>query len=832
MASKWFLGKRYNLTQNRILEEQVLYDPDDLTTHAFIVGMTGSGKTGLAITLLEEAALSGIPALLIDPKGDLTNIGLHFPELRPEDFLPWISPEEARREGKTVEQKAEEVAALWRKGLQEWGIGPERLQQLRDAVDITIYTPGSDAGVPISILASLAAPEIPWEGNQELLLERINGTVTALLGLVGFEEVDPLQSQEHILLANIFRHAWSQGRDLTLEEIILQVQNPPFDKLGVFDLETFFPSRERMALAMRLNNILAAPTFQTWLQGMPLDIPRLLWTPEGKPRHSVFYLAHLNDPERMFFVTLLFTAVETWMRTQPGSDVLRALLYFDEIHGYLPPTAKPPSKPPLLRLLKQARAFGLGLVLATQNPVDVDYKALSNMGTWFVGRLQTERDKERLLDGLEGASPGTERRVFDDLISRLRKRVFLLHNVHEPEPLIYHTRWAMNFLPGPLTRAQIPRLNQWLGTQKVSPTPIKGPTRTRPQAKVSPPPATGPAVATTRLPGTTTRPRVPGEEYFWPIERDPKDAAKARGLEGPYLGLLYRPALWAQTRITMTRPKYNVDWEGVYAVLVEEPERRVDWDAWETPPRDLAFFLDEPEPDARFLPLEAPWNRASSLKSLRTAFRDFVYRRTKVPVRVHKGLKIYAGPNVSEAQFKRLLREAAREGLEKDLEKIRRTYERKLRRLRERLKREERELAEDLAEYEQRKQEEWVTHAENLLGLFLGRRRRLTTSLTKRRLTQKALADIEESKAAIAEYKAQIEALEAEMREAMEEVRAQWAETLTEVEHLTLRPYKREILVEMFGIVWMPYYLFGTGEDVVDVPAFLPPEEGEFEKKK
>ena len=822
MTNQWYLGKRYDLDKGRLLDEPVFYDPDDLTTHAFIVGMTGSGKTGLAITLLEEAALSGIPALLIDPKGDLTNIALHFPHLRPEDFAPWISPEEARREGKTVEQKARETAEMWRRGLAEWGIGPERLQQLQEAVDITIYTPGSDAGVPVSILASLAAPKIPWEGNQEVLLERINGTVTALLGLIGLDEVDPLQSREHILLANLFRHAWSKGQDLTLEELILQVQNPPFDKLGVFDLETFFPTGERMALAMRLNNILAAPTFQTWIQGVPLDIPQLLWTPEGKPRHSVFYLAHLNDQERMFFVTLLFAAVETWMRTQPGSDALRALLYFDEIHGYLPPTAKPPSKPPMLRMLKQARAFGLGLMLATQNPVDVDYKALSNMGTWFVGRLQTERDKERLLDGLEGASPGTDRRVFDDLISRLRKRVFLLHNVHEREPVVYHTRWAMNFLPGPLTRAQIPQVNRLLGVSKETvttsaPVPSRSmPTRKSPRKTVA---AAGPSP----LPGTTTRPQVPGDEFFWPVEQDPEEAARAQGIQAPYLGLVYRPALWAQARITLLRPRYHLDWETVYAVLVEEPERRVDWDAWEAQPQEPDFFLEEPEPDARFLPLEPPWNRSASLKQLRSAFRNFVHRRTKVPVRVHKELKVYGGPNLTKAQFRRRLREAAREGLEKELEKIRRTYERKLQRLRERLKREERELAEDLAEYEQRKQEEWATHAENLLGLFLGRRRRLTTSLTKRRLTQKALADIEESKAAIAEYKAQIEALEAEMREAMADARARWAEKIEDVDVLMLRPYKREVQVEMFGIVWMPYYVFGEGEVLWEAPAFHEP---------
>ncbi|NPA92633.1 MAG: DUF87 domain-containing protein, partial [Chloroflexi bacterium] len=323
---KFYLGNIYDLEAGEVTDQPVLYDPDDLTTHAFVVGMTGSGKTGLCIDLLEEAALQGIPALLIDPKGDITNALLHFPELRPEDFAPWINPDEARREGKTVEEVAEATANLWRNGLAKWGIGPDRIRALTESAHFAVYTPGSDAGIPISILASLKAPDIPWEGNREILLEKIQGTVTALLGLVGMDNVDPVRSREHILLSNIFQHAWQQGKDLTLAELILQTQNPPFDKLGVFDLETFFPADERAELAMLLNNILAAPTFQTWLTGQPLDIPSLLYAPDGKPRHSVFYLAHLSDQERMFFVTLLFAAVETWMRTQPGSDALRAIL--------------------------------------------------------------------------------------------------------------------------------------------------------------------------------------------------------------------------------------------------------------------------------------------------------------------------------------------------------------------------------------------------------------------------------------------------------------------------------------------------------------------------
>lgn len=380
--TEFFLGRVFDLKKKKVLaEKQVYYDPSDLTTHAVITGMTGSGKTGLGIILLEEAALQGIPAILIDPKGDLTNHLLHFPELLPADFAPWIDEGAARRDGNSIERAAEDAASSWKKGLADWGIDKPRLEALSENVDYVVYTPGSDSGISVNILASLKCPEIPWEGNKEVLRERISSTVTALLGLVGLKDIDPVRSREHILLANIFESAWSQGADLNLEKLILQAQKPPFAKLGVFTLAKFYPEKERFELAMLLNNFLAAPAFQTWMEGQALDIASILYTPEGKPRHSVFYLAHLADAERMFFVTLLYSAIETWMRTQSGSSGLRALVYFDEIVGFLPPVSNPPSKPIILRLLKQARAFGIGLVLATQNPIDLDYKALSNAGT-------------------------------------------------------------------------------------------------------------------------------------------------------------------------------------------------------------------------------------------------------------------------------------------------------------------------------------------------------------------------------------------------------------------------------------------------------------------
>ena len=455
----FYLGRRFDPTTRRLIDEVVYYDSRDLTTHAVVVGMTGSGKTGLCITLLEEAVMDNIPSIIIDPKGDITNLMLTFPEMRPEDFAPWINVDDARRAGQEIDEYAQEVAQQWRDGLASWGITPQRLARLKDNARFSIYTPGSDTGLPVSILDAMHAPPDGFQADEELHRERISGIVTALLALIG-KQVQPVKDREHVLIANIFEHAWRQGEDLTLEDVILRVQKPPFPKLGVFDVDTFFPEKDRFALAMELNNIMAAPSFQSWLQGEPLDIQSLLYTPEGKPRVSIFYIAHLNDAERMFIVTLLLENMLAWMRTLSGTTSLRSILYFDEVFGFFPPYPyNPPSKDPLLRLLKQARAFGVGLVLATQNPGDLDYKGLSNAGTWFIGKLQTENDKNRVLTGLESLQSASHPFDIDDidrLLSSLDPRVFILHNVHDNGGAFpFYTRWAMSYLRGPLTRQQI-----------------------------------------------------------------------------------------------------------------------------------------------------------------------------------------------------------------------------------------------------------------------------------------------------------------------------------------------------------------------------------------
>ncbi|NLG72178.1 MAG: DUF87 domain-containing protein [Chloroflexi bacterium] len=834
MAEKtqFYLGRLVDPAVGKPADAPLLYDPEDLTTHAVVVGMTGSGKTGLCICLLEEAALQGIPALMIDPKGDITNSLLHFPDMTPENFLPWIDADQARREGKTPEQAAAETAENWKSGLAQWGIGPERIQALKDSAQFTVFTPGSDAGVQVSILASLQAPDIPWEGNRELLREKIKGTVTALLGLTGMADIDPIRSREHVLLSNIFEHAWSQGKDLDLEQLILQTQNPPFTKLGVFDVNTFFPEKDRLSLAMMLNNIIAAPGFQTWLEGEPLDVARLLYTPDGRPRHSIFYIAHLNDAERMFFVTLLYSAVESWMRTQPGSTTLKALIYFDEIFGYLPPTANPPSKEPMLRMLKQARAFGVGQVLATQNPVDVDYKALSNAGSWFIGKLQTDQDKQRLLDGLQGAAPANmDRAKYDRLISGLGKRVFLLHNVHNPDPLVFQTRWAMNYLAGPLTRSQIPALNRLAGTSAHFPAQAAAGT-----APVSQPAAGIGVPAVPRESEKKTkrfleiRPVVPSGtmEYFLPnnlpLTRALQRAGHSSTPEAGGAHLVYRPALLAQASVRFLNRKYNLDTTEHSTALVSQPDRRgvVRWEDWSTTPLDPAQLDRSPDPRAHFDLLEAPLTEAKILNSMQKDFLDWVFRSSQVTVRANEPLKVYAGPDISTAEFRSLCSDAARRQRDAEIDRVSSSYDKKLSSLQTKLEKEQRELEEDQAELSHRKMEEWGTHAENIFGLFGGRRssRRVSSSLSKRRMTEKARADVEESKAEIARLQKEIQALEAEKSQAIEEINAKWAEVANEVSEITVTPYRKDVFLDLFGVAWVPYYRLEQGGEEIWLPGF------------
>jgi hypothetical protein len=826
------LGKLLDPKTHELTAARLEYDPGDLTTHAVCVGMTGSGKTGLCIDLLEEAALTGIPAILIDPKGDIANLLLQFPELRPEDFQPWVNVDDARRAKLTVEQFAAQKAEEWKAGLAHWGLGPEHLRRLKEAVDWAVYTPGSDAGRPVSILRSLEAPDLPWDENQEILRERIAGICAALLGLVGIE-ADPVKSREHILLANIFENAWKSGQPLDMAALITQVQTPPFPRLGVFEVDRFFPEKDRLDLALALNAIMAAPSFQSWISGAPLDIPSLLRTSEGKPRCSVFYVAHLTEAERMFFITLLLEQVGAWLRGQSGTTSLRGLLYFDEVYGYFPPHPyNPPSKVPLLRLLKQARAFGLGVMLVTQNPGDLDYKGLTNAGTWFIGKLQTERDKARLLEGLETISAQSRTTLnissLDSLISSLAPRTFLLHNVHAPAPVVFHTRWAMSYLAGPLTREQI---------RVLSPRPPEADTQplamgSGDQAVVRPSsPTAQPALAPSRPHSPTPIPSaVP--QYFLPASRSLEDSVAAwreatgnkRAQFGQNVELIYRPALLAQAVVRYVSTRAGVNADRRFAFLVDDPQPDVapHWGERLALGHDPASLARTPPPAGKQSPdlppgLADPKKLAAWQKDL----ISYLYRTADFTLHQNQTLKLFSKPGQSYEEFRAQCQRAAHLKRDQELEKIRARYDKKIDALEAKLAVEARELNQNEQELQARESESRWTGIENLLGVAIGRSpyRMFSTSEQKKRLAQKARHDVSESKEIIAALEAQIAALKAEAQPLFQAVAEKWSATAQDIHELRLTPRRSDILVELFGVGWRPHWQIEADGQMIEIAA-------------
>jgi len=772
-----------------------MYDARDLTTHAVVLGMTGSGKTGLCLTLLEEAALDGIPALVIDPKGDIGNLLLTFPDLRPQDFRPWIDEAEAARLGISAAELAEQTATLWRDGLAQSGQDGERIGRLRAAVDIPIFTPGASHGLPIAVLNSFDAPSEAVRSDPDALRERVATAVSGLLALAGIE-ADPVRSREHILLSRIIEQGWAASRDFDLGTLIRAVQQPGFERVGVLDLESFFPAKARFELATSLNNLIAAPGFEAWLEGPPLDIPSLLWTREGKPRISILSIAHLPDAERMFFVTLLLNELLAWARSQPGTSSLRALLYIDEVMGYLPPTRQPPSKPPLLTLLKQARAYGLGIVLATQNPVDLDYKGLGNTGTWFLGRLQTERDKEKVIEGLEteagAAEGGLDRKRMDRLLSGLEKRTFLVGNVHAAGPELIKTRWAMSYLRGPLTRSEVRRLMQDRKEEAAVPDSIR-------KGSVQP---SGPGSRTVSEPDLTPdRPVVPPDVREVFLSTGTSDDTDS--------DVVWRPALLGLAGLHYARASLGVDvWQDV-AVLspISESPATDPWDG----AKEMRQIpdLDQSTPAvARYGPLPASAIGAKQRRRWPSQLKAWLYRER--PLRLYRipALKLTSAPGESEAEFRVRVREEARSSRDAAVAKIRDKYRRKVEAIDGKLATARNRLDREKSQYDSQRLESAVSLGSTVLGALLGRRS-VTSSRAASAARQVGRAstqrdDVQRAETSIQALSDQLARIEAELAGKMEQVRAEWDVDAIEIEEVTLSPRKSEIGVELVALAWMP----------------------------
>ncbi len=752
--------------------EPVLYDSRDLTTHAVCVGMTGSGKTGLCLAIIEEALLDGVPVVAIDPKGDLGNLMLTFPDLAAADFAPWIDPGQAQRDGVTPAELAEKTAARWREGLAKSGQGADRIARLRAAGEVAIFTPGSEAGLPLSVLRSFRAPAAALAGDAEGWRDSIEAAVSGVLGLVGIA-ADPLRSREHVLLSQLVDRAWREGRDLELAELIQGVTRPPFDKVGAFDLETFFPAKDRTELALTLNTLLASPSFAAWSQGQPLDIPSLLYTAAGKPRVAVLSIAHLGDAERMFFVTLLLQAVVTWTRAQAGTSSLRAILYMDEVSGYLPPVATPPSKKPMLTLLKQARAFGVGVVLATQNPVDLDYKALSNAGTWFLGRLQTERDQQRVLDGLEGASATSghafDRAAMEKTLAGLTTRVFVMNNVHDDHPIVLKTRFVMSYLAGPLTRPQIQRL--------MAP------------ARAAAPPETPGRPAEKSAAPTTTRPVVPPglEELF--------DGSGALS-----------PWLLGVAKLHHVDARRDIDlWREV--VVVAPLDRDSAGDLWESAaiadPGIAARATTAAPEGASYAPLPAGLT-AKVVARLDEGLAAWLHRSGGLTVVAAPSLKLVAAPGETEAAFRARVAIAEREARDAAVDTLRAKYRARLEALDSKEAPAERRVERERAQAHAATADSAISVGATVLGAIFGSRRgalsKAATAARRAARTAEQHGDVARASAAADEVRARRAALEADIAAEIAAVKAAAAP----IEPLEIGVRKADTAVTRVALLWRP----------------------------
>lgn len=794
----FYLGREYDLAAGQQKEDLLLYDSKDLTTHAVVVGMTGSGKTGLCLSLLEEAGIDNIPAIVIDPKGDIANLLLTFPDLAPEDFKPWVDEGQAARENISVDEFAANQAQLWKDGLESWGQSNDRIRMLREKCEMRIYTPGSDAGRPLTILKSFAAPSPEVINDSDALRERIQSATSGLLALLGID-ADPVRSREHIFISNVLDHTWRKGKDLNLGQLINHIQKPPFDKVGVMDLDTFFPSKDRMELAMTINNLLASPSFASWMSGEPLNIKSMLHTPEGKPCISILSIAHLGEKERMFFVTILLNEVLSWVRTQAGTSSLRAILYMDEVFGYFPPTKNPPSKQPMLTLLKQARAYGLGIVLATQNPVDLDYKGLANTGSWFIGRLQTERDKMRVLEGLEGASANVgstfDRAAMEATLAGLGKRKFLLNNVHEDQPVVFETRWALSYLRGPLTRDHIKELVDKDPAAQAAIASVNDRLAGRKQN----------VAAESHVPDVDSRELLPADaDQFFVEPLEP-----VRGDDR----LVYRPALLGRGRLHYVRASYKVDeWvERTFLAKVGGGEMPNEiWDDADLLTQELDFDNTPPE-NASYAKINDDLQKAKNFKTWQKELKEYLYRGQPMELWKCAELKKYSEVGETLGEFKIRLEQMVSEKRDEAVEKLRDKYASKFQTLRDKIRRAEARIEREEDEYKAAKMDNMLSWGQTLMGGLFGRRKSFTSTMRSQGRSSKQKSDIGRAEDAFEDLQEKFKDLEVKFKDDVDELEDKLSVDNLEYESLSLPPRKSDISIEQFGVVWLPWRVDSSG---------------------
>jgi hypothetical protein len=780
---------------------------DKLTTHGVIVGMTGSGKTGLGVIMIEEALRAGLPVIAIDPKGDLTNLCLTFPDLAPGDFRPWIDEAQAKNAGQTPDEFAASQATLWEKGLGGWGLSGADIGNLRAKTDFTIYTPGSQSGTALNIVGSL---QVPTDlSDAEVVGDEIEGYVTGLLGLVNID-ADPLSSREHILISNLINHSWQSGKAIDLMTLVGQVAAPPIRKLGVFDIDQFFPESDRMALAIKLNGLLASPSFAAWGQGAPLDIQSMMYSPDGKPRCAIITTAHLSDTERQFVTSLVLSKLVTWMRAQSGTTDLRAMLYMDEVAGYLPPTANPPTKKPIMTLMKQARAFGVGVVLSTQNPVDIDYKALSNAGTWMIGRLQTDRDKARLLDGMASAAGGVDMQAVGDTISGLGKREFMLRRAGKDTPEVFTTRWAMSYLRGPMTRDQIQQIR---GATSVGGATAAGTAAM--SSRAAEPAAVAPAAVPEPALGDDESAIMPEVATGIPVRYVDVAAPWLDAVGGDARGALRSAAVVARVSLRYDETKADLvhddEYEAVLFPIQEQIDAtqivQVDYDD-----RDLR--INAPDDVVYRLP-DGPIKNKTFWTQVERDIKDQITRTLTLELPANVGLKLYGRPGEDADAFEARCLKFADNKADEEIAKLRDKYEAKATTLRDKIDAAEDRIEELEEQTKSKRNTELLSTAGSMLGGLLGGRKskgallggllgKAGTAARRRGTTTASAGRLETAENKMQRLIDQVDDLEIELADDVLEIDAKWMETGKAITSLTVGLEKTDVKVTQLVLAWLP----------------------------
>jgi len=778
----FYLGKELDIQTGKESNELLLVKNKNLTTHAAIIGMTGSGKTGLGIGIIEEAVLDKIPSLIIDPKGDMGNLLLAFDDFNPKSFEPWVDAHEAEKKGMDIPSFAAKTAETWQKGIESWGQSKERVKRFKEGADFSIYTPGSSAGIQLSVLSSFDAPSADVLDDPDTFSYILNSTVSSILALVGID-ADPLQSKEYLLLTTIFNYFWKKEQSLSLESLIGHVTNPPFDKVGVLPLKSFYGQNERLKLAMLLNNVLASPTFEAWIEGEPLDIASLLYTDRMKPRVSILSIAHLNDNERMFFVTLLLNKYISWMRTQSGSSSLKTLLYMDEIFGFFPATSNPPSKTPMLLLLKQARAFGIGVVLSTQNPVDLDYKGLSNIGSWFIGRLQTKQDVDRVIDGLVKSGSGAlDKKTISSLLSNLKKRVFLFKSAHRDEIELFSTRWVMSYLRGPLSKKEISSLMAEKKKQKTEEVVSLMKPDTPKEVPSNPQPILSEDI----------------DQFYYATNNFEECCA-------------FVPYLLANATVKYYDSKRHIDHEEeiYFKYYLNENMKDIDWDEREINEDDFDLYDMDPRENSSFSTLPDFISELKNFKSLEKEFSNHLYHDKRISLYRYADLKLESDLDESLQDFNIRALDVLKEKKEEAIEKITDKFEKKRMSFEKKHKRALEKLAKEESDVSHNTTNAFLAFGMTILDALSGR------SAMKRSTTSKAGTairsasrmyrekdDVTRAQERISEIEEEFSELELSLEEDIEEIGEEYALENYEIEEFFIKPRRSDIYNLELGLLW------------------------------